>query len=204
MARTGRRRGNSDTREAILDAAREAFAERGYDGASIRAIATSAGVDPALVHHYFGTKDQLFVAATQIPIDPAQIIPAVTAGGLDGLGERIVTAFLTVWDSPAGTTAAALMRSSLRHQWSARMMRDFITTQVIRRVQRVFEGEGEPSDVELRTSLVASQMLGLAMAPDILEIQPLASAPPPMVISLVGSAIQQYLTQPLPPQPPTS
>src|SRR2546430_17080254 len=77
MARTGRRPGNQDTREAIVEAARKAFAERGYDRASIRAIATSAGVDPALVHHYFGTKDELFLATVNAPIDPATILPAV-------------------------------------------------------------------------------------------------------------------------------
>ena len=77
MARTGRRPGNQDTREAIIAAAREAFAEKGYDRASIRAIATGAGVDPALVHHYFGTKDQLFLATVNAPIDPAQILPRV-------------------------------------------------------------------------------------------------------------------------------
>src|SRR5256885_622978 len=76
MARTGRRPGNQDTREAIVEAARKAFAERGYDRASIRAIATSAGVDPALVHHYFGTKDELFLATVNAPIDPATILPA--------------------------------------------------------------------------------------------------------------------------------
>src|SRR5258706_15310717 len=100
MARTGRRPGNQDTREAILAAARRAFSERGFDGASIRAIATSAGVDPALVHHYFGSKDQLFVATMQLPIDPSQFLPKVFEGGIDGVGERLVRTFLQLWDSP--------------------------------------------------------------------------------------------------------
>ena len=99
VARTGRRPGHQDTREAILAAAREAFAERGFDGASIRLIAAGAGVDPALVHHYFGTKDQLFLDAMQAPIDPAQIIPQALAGGVDGVGERLVRTLLGVWDS---------------------------------------------------------------------------------------------------------
>ena len=90
MVRTGRRPGNQDTREAILSAARDAFAERGFDAASIRTIAAAAEVDPALVHHYFGTKDQLFLAAMQVPIDPNKVIPAVLAGGLDGVGDASV------------------------------------------------------------------------------------------------------------------
>src|SRR4051812_27986219 len=98
MARTGRRPGNQDTREAILDAARKAFSERGYDGASIRAIATGAAVDPALVHHYFGTKEQLFLAAIEAPINPGELIPLVLSQGIEGAGERLVTTFLSVWD----------------------------------------------------------------------------------------------------------
>ncbi|HEY0689801.1 MAG TPA: helix-turn-helix domain-containing protein, partial [Kribbella sp.] len=102
MVRTGRRPGKQDTREAILFAAREAFAERGYDAASIRVIAAAAGVDPALVHHYFGTKDQLFLDAMRVPVDPTMVIPMVLAGGIDGVGERLVRNLLTVWDSPVG------------------------------------------------------------------------------------------------------
>src|SRR3982751_4531747 len=104
MARPGRPPGNQDTREAILAAARQAFAERGFDKASIRHIATSAGVDPALVHHYFGAKDQLFLAAVEAPADPAKLVPQIAAGGVDGFGERLVRTFLGLWDSPAGTT----------------------------------------------------------------------------------------------------
>src|SRR4029453_18775916 len=100
MARTGRRPGNQDTREAILDAARDAFAERGYDQASIRAIATGAGVDPALVHHYFGTKEQLFLATVEAPIAPGAVVRAVLAGDEAQLPERLLRQFLSVWDNP--------------------------------------------------------------------------------------------------------
>jgi AcrR family transcriptional regulator len=104
MARTGRRPGRQDTRDAILAAARDAFAEKGYDGASIRYIATSAGVDPALVHHYFGTKDQLFREAMRFPVDPNQMLPLLAGPGVDGFGERLVRMFISVWDSPASST----------------------------------------------------------------------------------------------------
>jgi AcrR family transcriptional regulator len=189
--RTGRRPGNPDTREAILKASREAFAERGYDAASIRQIATGAGVDPALVHHYFGTKEQLFLESVQVPIDPRELIPQVVAGGLDGIGERLVRTFLGVWDSPRGATAAALLRSAVTNEWSARMLREFVITQILRRA--VKELDLDAPDGPLRASLVASQILGLATARYILKIEPLASATPDQVARAIGPTIQRYL-----------
>ena len=94
--RTGRRPGNPDTRQAVLDAARATFAESGFDGASIRRIAGRAGVDPALVHHYFGTKDDLFMATVELPVNLPALLHRVGAAGLDGLGERLVTTILSV------------------------------------------------------------------------------------------------------------
>jgi AcrR family transcriptional regulator len=195
MARTGRRPGNQDTREAILVAAKQAFADRGYDGASIRQIATGAGVDPALVHHYFGTKDQLFVATMEIPVNPAEVVPKVVAGGPDGVGERLVRTFLSVWDSPAGTSAAALLRSALSHDWSARMLREFLTSQILGKIVQSLDLD--PKQAQLRTTLAASQMVGLAMARYILKIEPLASAPRDTLVATVGPTIQRYLTEPL-------
>src|SRR5688500_12685510 len=122
MARTGRRPGNENTRELILEAARKAFAERGYAGASIRYIATSAGVDPALVHHYFGNKDQLFLAAMRAPMDPGAVLPRALEGDIDGVGERLVRTLLNVWESPAGSSIAAMVRSAMQHEWMARML----------------------------------------------------------------------------------
>lgn len=195
MARTGRRPGNQDTREAILEAARKAFAERGYDGASIRAIATSAGVDPALVHHYFGSKDQLFLATVHAPINPEEILPKVFEPGIEGIGERIVRTFLTVWDSPAGSTAAALIRSAVQHDWSARMLREFLVSQILRRAQR--ELDIDPAEAPTRASLVATQMAGLAMIRYIVKIEPMASMPAEDVIRHIGPTIQRYLEGPL-------
>jgi AcrR family transcriptional regulator len=195
MARTGRRPGNQDTREAILAAAKQAFAERGYDKASIRQIATSAGVDPALFHHYFGPKEKLFVATMELPVDPNDVLPQVLAGGIDGVGERLVRMFLTVWDSPAGTVTAALLRSALSHEWSARMLREFLTAQILRRVINALDLD--PKEAPLRASLVASQMMGLAMARYIIKIEPLASQPRETLVAAVAPTIQGYLTRPL-------
>jgi AcrR family transcriptional regulator len=196
MARTGRRPGNQDTREAILASARQAFAERGFDRASIRQIATGAGVDPALVHHYFGAKDQLFLAVMNAPDDPGRLLPMVLAEGRDGFGERLVRMFLSLWDSPAGTTAAALMRSALSHDLSARMLREFLVTQILRRVAKGLDLD--PAEAPLRTALVASQIAGLAMTRYIIRIEPIASAPPDALAAAIGPTIQRYLTEPLP------
>lgn len=201
MARTGRRPGKQDTREAILQAAREAFAERGYDQTSIRTIATSAGVDPALVHHYFGTKEQLFLATVEAPIDPGALVSAVLTGGDDDLPERLVRQFLTVWDHPVtGAAAVALIRGGLQHDWSARMLREFLTSQILRRVLRHLKVD--PAEAPLRGSLVASQMMGLAMVRYVVKLPPLAEADQETVVAALAPNIRRYLLEPLPRRDP--
>ncbi|MFG2106770.1 TetR/AcrR family transcriptional regulator [Micromonospora chersina] len=193
--RTGRRPGNPDTREAILTAARAAFADRGFDAASIRAIATAAGVDPALVHHYFGTKEELFRATVAIPVDPAELVPRVLAGGRDEVGERLVRTFLAVWDSPVGTAAVALLRSAVSNQWTARLLREFLVTQVLRRV--VEQLDLDPAETPLRGALVATQIGGLAMMRYVIRLEPVASASPDTLAATIGPTLQRYLTGPL-------
>jgi AcrR family transcriptional regulator len=191
--RTGRRPGNPDTREAILVAAREIFAERGYDAASIRAIATSAGVDPALVYHYFGTKDQLFADTVGLPVEPAEVVSRVFASGPDGAGERLVRFFLSVWENPVtGPQVEAMVRSVLSHRQSARLLRDFFVTQILRRVLPRLDVD--PAEAPLRATLSASQLFGLAMTRYILKLEPLASVPPDEIIAMIGPTIQRYLT----------
>ncbi|MEU9825954.1 TetR/AcrR family transcriptional regulator [Micromonospora chersina] len=190
--RTGRRPGNPDTREAILTAARAAFADRGFDAASIRAIATAAGVDPALVHHYFGTKEELFRATVAIPVDPAELVPRVLAGGPDEVGERLVRTFLAVWDSPVGTAAVALLRSAVSNQWTARLLREFLVTQVLRRV--VEQLDLDPAETPLRGALVATQIAGLAMMRYVIRLEPVASASPDTLAATIGPTVQRYLT----------
>ncbi|MGW5560036.1 TetR/AcrR family transcriptional regulator [Micromonospora sp. NPDC003944] len=194
--RTGRRPGNPGTREAILDAARTAFADRGFDAASIRAIAGTAQVDPALVHHYFGSKDQLFLAAMNFPVDPGQLLPKVLAGDRDRVGERLVRIFLGIWDSPTGSAAQALLRSAVSNEWTARLLREFVTTQVLRRVLENLDVD--PVELPLRGSLVATQMIGLAMMRHVVRLEPVASADPETLVAAIGPTIQRYLTAPLP------
>jgi AcrR family transcriptional regulator len=197
MARTGRRPGNQDTREAILAAARDAFAERGFDRTSIRAIATSAGVDAALVHHYFGTKDELFLATVQAPLDPATLLPQVIAGGIEEVPERLVETFLTMWDHPVtGPAALALIRSALQHDWSTKLLRELLTTRILRRVLGGLPIE--PAEAPLRGALIASQMIGLAMIRYVLKLEPLASADHKTVVAALAPNIRRYLRDPLP------
>jgi AcrR family transcriptional regulator len=202
--RTGRRPGKQDTREAILAAAREAFAERGYDGASIRAIATSAGVDPALVHHYFGTKEQLFNATIRAPIDPAELIPKlVGAGPVDSLGERLVTTFMSVWEHPvSGPAFEALLRGAFANRISAKLIREFFAVQIMRRAILNLGEVVDPATVPLRANLVASQLFGLATIRYILKFEPLASAPREAVVAAVAPNLQRYLTDDLAPGTP--
>lgn len=92
------------TRDRILQAARDQFAERGYDKTSMRGIAKATGVDSALVHHYFGTKDDVFAAAIEVTFEPAVGVIDAVEEGLDGAGERLARFFFAVWENPATRT----------------------------------------------------------------------------------------------------
>jgi AcrR family transcriptional regulator len=194
--RSGRRPGKQDTREAILAAAREVFAERGSDGASIRAIATSAGVDPALVHHYFGTKEQLFTATVQPPIDPAALIPKIIAGGpVEQLGERLVETFLGVWEHPvSGPAFEAVLRGAFANRLSAKLLREFFAVQILRRALHNLGTIVDPAEVPLRANLIASQLFGLAVIRYVFRFEPLASLPRDAVVATVAPTLQRYLT----------
>jgi AcrR family transcriptional regulator len=176
----------------VLAAARAAFAERGFDGATIRGIATAAAVDPALVHHYFGSKDKLFLAAVEAPADPADLLPEVLAGGRDSLGAGVVRTLLTVWDGPAQAAGLALGRSAGGTEWTATLLREFLVTQVLRRV--VASLELPPAEGELRAALAASQLVGLVVGRYVLHIEPLASATPEWLVAAIGPTVQRYLT----------
>ena len=197
-ARTGRRAGDSGTREAILQAARLQFADRGYDGATIRAIAAAAAVDPALVHHFYGTKERLFAAAMRLPFVPSEVITAaLTEGGwADGesVGEHLVKTALTVWDH-AGVRAAfvGILRSALTSEQAATMLREFITEAILRPVAAV-ASDTDPERTPFRSSLVGSQMLGLALTRYVVQLGPLAVAAPDELAAAIGPTIDRYLT----------
>jgi len=179
----------------ILDAARSCFAERGYDRATIRDIAAAAGVDPALLHHHFGNKHELFLAAMRLPVDPTDIVRGMLAGDPEQLGARVVGIFLTVWDSPAGGVLAGMVRSAVSHEPSSRMLSEFMASSVLTPVVK----ELGVADAKLRVTYVASQLFGLALARYVLRLEPLASAKRDRVVSDIAPTIQRYLTEPLRP-----
>jgi AcrR family transcriptional regulator len=196
VKRSGRRPGNQDTKASILEAARRAFAEKGFDQSSIRAIAGDAGVDPALVHHYFGTKEKLFLAAMNAPINPGELIPQALSGPREQAGERLVRMALTVWDSPAGSAAVAMFRSAMSNEWTARLLREFVVTQILRRA--VASLVLDPAEAPLRTSLVATQIAGMMIGRYVLRIEPMASADREVLVAAIAPNVQRFLDDPMP------
>ncbi len=186
----GRRPIREDTRAALVTAARYVFTERGYDGATVRAIADRAGMDAAMVNHWFGGKDGLFLAALQIPLDPEQILPRLLDGDPEQLGERVVRTFLTVWDASGGGAMAALIRSVAGHPEAAAMMREFVSRVILGRVV----GAVSPDRPELRAALCGTQIVGLGMVRYVLRLEPLASADHDTVVAAVAPNLQRYLT----------
>jgi AcrR family transcriptional regulator len=185
--RRGPRQDGVETRATILDAARSQFAAHGFEGATMRAIAREAGVDPALVSYYFDSKGELFIESLRLPVNPAVAIEAVLAEGTDELGERLVTRFLQVWDDPAsGGPLVSVMRSASSQP---ELMREFLERQIVPR----FAGAIGGPDAELRATAVASQMLGLAFLRYVLLVEPLASATQGEVVALIAPTVQRYV-----------
>jgi AcrR family transcriptional regulator len=186
----GRRPAGEDTRAALLDAARVEFTERGFDGATVRAIAQRAGVDPAMVNHWFGGKEALFVAVMEIPVNPDEIIPRLLDGPPERLAERILRTFLSVWDADGGGAMAALVRSVASHDAAARMMREFVSRLIIGRVVSTVA----PDRLELRAALCGTQVIGLGMIRYVIRLEPLASADHDTVVTAIAPNLQRYLT----------
>lgn len=195
MNSRGRRPGTPDTRAEILAAARSLFAERGLRSSSVRAIAAEAGVDPALVHHYFGTKSDLFVAALELPVDPRVVLAPVLAAGVDGAGERLVRAFLTVWDDEQARLPLLGLVRGVFDPEGRRLLSEGIFGVILGPVAQAL-GIDEP---RRRIVHVASQLMGLVMLRYVLEVEPLASMAPDVVATTYGPTLQRYLDGELPP-----
>jgi AcrR family transcriptional regulator len=188
-----------DTRAAILAAARAAFASSGLDGASMRAIAAAAGVDAALIHHYYGSKQRLFVAAMEIPFDAAMVRATVMAGPQVDLGERIVRFFLSIWEEPTRRQIlVGMVRSAMTDPEAAAMVRRL----VIEGAVLPLVAETGITDSAFRATLVGGQLMGLALVRYILCVEPLASAPIDVVVAAVAPAIQRYVSADLDSPPP--
>jgi AcrR family transcriptional regulator len=194
--RTGRRAGQSGTREAILEAARRLFAERGYDGASLRAIGAEAGVDAALVVHFFGTKAELLTASVRWPFEPDVELERVVAAGRSRMGAELARLFVDTWDRLGERNPIiTLLRSATTEPAAAALMREFMSRRLMTPLlERV--GSDQP---DLRGDLVIAQLLGLGIARYVVRLEPLAGAPADVVVAAVGPALQRYLTGKLPP-----
>lgn len=192
--RTGRRRGQPDTRLEILQAARSLFSQRGFTGTSIRAVAAAAGVDPALVHHYFGTKEGLFRAALEMPIDPQALVAEIVAGPPDEAPRRLVETFVRVWDSEeTGPAMVSFLRRVMAEQESTDLIREFIGAALLRTAANKLLGDVEAAEGEARIGLVVSQMLGLVLMRRVLRVEPIASMPAAQLTAAVAPTVARYL-----------
>lgn len=182
------------TRERILEAARNQFADRGFDHATMRSIAREAGVDAALVHHYFGTKQQLLIAAVALPLDPSSVLGPLATAPIDTLGEALARAVVGVWDSDHQPAVVAAVRSALTGGREG-LIRSFLLEVALRDlVPRV---DSPPGSGELRIGLVASQMTGLFVTRHLLGVDALRALSTDRVARLIAPTLQRYLTGPL-------
>ncbi|MCL2467507.1 MAG: TetR family transcriptional regulator [Micrococcales bacterium] len=182
---TGRRTGDSGTRDAILDAALTLFAERGYDAASVRAIAESAGVDPALIRHFFGDKNTLFATV----VADRTSIPARLGAALDGdpstLGARVADAYLRLWEDPqTRPTLLALVRSATTSPHAADMLRDLLAGRAPALAPDKAQG----------TALAASHLFGIAFTRHIIKLPAITACDHDTLVAAVAPTIQHYLT----------
>ncbi|MEU7031509.1 TetR family transcriptional regulator [Streptomyces sp. NPDC046275] len=191
-SRTAAEESGPGARERILEAARGQFAERGYDKTSVRGIAKAAGVDPALVHHYFGTKDEVFAAAIEVSFEPAAVVPAIVGGPRETIGERLARFFIGVWENPATRAPLlAIIRSALTHEAAATVLRGFVLRRLLERIA----AELDVPDPKFRAELAASHMIGIAILRYVIRVEPLASADPEAIVAQVAPTLQRYLTE---------
>jgi AcrR family transcriptional regulator len=191
MARAGRRPGPSTTREEILAAARSRFAAAGYQAATVREIAADAGVNAALVHHYFGSKEQVFIAAMNLPLNPADVVTTLRdAGPRAELGERIVAFFARTWRDPnTGQPLQAMLRAAASSEPGAAMMRQFVEDVMLERISAALELP------KLQAAGIFAELLGVALAATIVRAEPLASASEEELVALFAPGIQRHLDQ---------
>lgn len=188
--RRGRPRGGSDSRARIIASAVDDFAEKGYDGATIRSIAARAGVDSALVHHYFGTKADLFAETVGIPLRPDIDVPGILAGPHDEVGERLIRYVLEAFEQPeVRRRGVMLLRTAIGSRLTTPLLAGFLSRELLSRVARSLDAD----DPDLRASLVASQIAGMLIARYVLRLPALAAASVDEIVARVGPTIQRYL-----------
>ncbi len=190
MRPIGRRPGNPDTRNEIVATARRLFAESGYDKTSVRDIAAAAGVDPALIRHYFGSKAELFRTTVGWPLAPDDLVARITGGGRGEIGARLTRVFLEAWERPdSRTPLLAILRGAATHHESTTLVRQFMQNQLYPRLARALQG----LDTELRIDLAMGQLLGIAYLRHVLQVEPIASAPLDELVARVTPVVTAHL-----------
>lgn len=186
----GRRPGSPDTRGEIVEAARREFGAHGYDRTSMRAVARAAGVDPALIHHYFESKEDLLLSAMEVPFDPREVLGAVVDGPPDQIGDRLVRAVLGQWDDPQRQRRLlTIVRTAIASEAASHLLRDGLLRMILDQIAAI----PGIDDARRRGNLVASQLVGLLMTRYVVGIEPLASMPADEVAARIGPTVQRYL-----------
>lgn len=188
----GRRPGPSTTRESILEAARQRFALDGFRGATVRAIATDAGVDPALVIQSFGSKDKLFGAVLSISFETLSEIADAFSGPAEGIGERVARTYLTIWQNEPSDAEAlrAMLRSAIDNNQANAQLREFIESRVTEDVDRSARDEDAAA---VRISLAASMLVGVTIGREILSVSFLADERTDTIVAMLAPALQEVL-----------
>ncbi len=191
----GRPSGVSDTRDRILASARKLFAHNAAANISVRAVAADAGVDPALVHHYFGTKEKLFAEAVDVPVDPGALLAVLHAAPIDELGRALATVILGIWESELGFRLKATLRSAIAGDelpMFGNFLRSVVFADIATRV------DDPPGSGIIRVEFAASQILGVIVARHVMALQPFASLPLERVVDVLAPTLQRYLTGAVP------
>jgi AcrR family transcriptional regulator len=186
----GRRPGGPDTRGEVLSAARTSFADKGFERTTIRGVAAAAGVAPGMVHHFFGSKEDLFLEALAVPFDPRVVLRPVAEGPPEEVGLRLARVMVTIWeDDERREPLVALVRGAMTSDTVASMLRDGFL-----RIVDVSLGEAVVGpDRSLRLQLAVSHVLGTLLFRFVVRVEPLASTPAEELIQRIGPVLQHHL-----------